>query len=280
MPGWHKATQELREKDELVVLGVVQEQHAERAQLYAQWRQFDWPILQDQMNSIGIAVVPVAVLIDEFGIVQKTRFRANKIKELVAENREAPESPAPKITDEYSAASSENSVSGYIRSGDEKMKTRAFSAAITSYEQALSKSKSSDDKSIKRLIPAINFRLGVAYRAQFDGTESNDPDDFATASKHWTAALNGNPNQYIWRRRIEQYGPRNIKPYPFYDWVEQAIAEIKARGEDPIELQVALSGAEIAQPSKQKLAKSDVKLKNPDPDAAITKVDLQSPMIK
>ena len=60
-----------------------------------------------------------------------------------------------------------------------------------------------------------------------------------------------NPNQYIYRRRIEQYGARLGKPYPFYDWVEQATTEIRERGDEPVELKVSISGAEIASPSRE-----------------------------
>ena len=49
----------------------------------------------------------------------------------------------------------------------------------------------------------------------------------------WTEALTANPNQYIWRRRIQQYGPRLDKPYNFYFWVAEARKEIRDRGEEP-----------------------------------------------
>ena len=61
---------------------------------------------------------------------------------------------------------------------------------------------------------------------------------FQRAIDAWGQALAIDPNHYIWRRRIQQYGPRLIKPYPFYDWVEQAAREIRARGETPVELAV------------------------------------------
>ena len=54
--------------------------------------------------------------------------------------------------------------------------------------------------------------------------------DFQAAVDHWGAALRLNPNQYIYRRRIQQYGPRLTKPYPFYDWIKQARSDIAARG--------------------------------------------------
>ncbi|GAG28807.1 unnamed protein product, partial [marine sediment metagenome] len=67
----------------------------------------------------------------------------------------------------------------------------------------------------------------------------------------WTTALSLDPNQYIWRRRIQQYGPRLQKPYPFYDWVDEARNEIAARGEVPVELGVEPGGAELAEPSRE-----------------------------
>ena len=56
------------------------------------------------------------------------------------------------------------------------------------------------------------------------------------------------PSNYIWRRRLQQYGPRLDKPYPFYDWIETARRELKARGIEPHPLRARLTGAEIAQP--------------------------------
>ena len=69
-------------------------------------------------------------------------------------------------------------------------------------------------------IERLHFRLGVAYRKWFD--EKKDIAFFDQAVEQWGKALAMQPNQYIWRRRIQQYGPRLIKPYPFYDWVEAA----------------------------------------------------------
>ena len=60
----------------------------------------------------------------------------------------------------------------------------------------------------------------------------------------WSMALQEDPNQYIYRRRIQQYGARLGKPYPFYDWVESAQAEIRERGETPVDLTVPLTGAD------------------------------------
>ena len=81
-------------------------------------------------------------------------------------------------------------------------------------------------------------RYSVAY-AELTKQEAN----FDEAAKFWSEALAANPNQYIWRRRIQQYGPRQDKPYPFYDWIETAQREIRERGEQPIELSADLTAS-------------------------------------
>ena len=59
----------------LVLLGVTQEQHADRCRLFAQWKQFDWPILHDPINLLEAPAVPIVVAIDEHGIVRAIRPR-------------------------------------------------------------------------------------------------------------------------------------------------------------------------------------------------------------
>ena len=111
------------------------------------------------------------------------------------------------------------------------------------------------------------FRLGVAHRKRYDSPIRRDG-DFSRAVEHWTAALDLNPNQYIFRRRIQQYGPRLDKPYPFYDWVPEARAAVEARGETPVTLRVEPGGAEFAEPLKS-FAESRETGQSPDPDGRI-----------
>ncbi|GAB4460169.1 MAG: hypothetical protein OHK0029_23740 [Armatimonadaceae bacterium] len=90
-----------------------------------------------------------------------------------------------------------------------------------------------------------------------------------------TAEKNGQPDDWLayadavtlWGARIQQYGPRLDKPYPFYDWVETARAEIRSRGENPILLRAEPVGAEVATPLKSLTAASPVK--EPDPERKI-----------
>ena len=129
---------------------------------------------------------------------------------------------------------------------------------ITSYEQALA---------LEPDHGPTYFRLGVAHRARYD-SDDRQPDDFRQAVEQWEAALDIDPNNYIWRRRIQQYGPRLDKPYPFYDWVPTARAAIEARGASPVPLEVEPGGAEFAEPAET-FVTGDETVSEPDPDNRI-----------
>jgi hypothetical protein len=109
--------------------------------------------------------------------------------------------------------------------------------------------------------------MEISYQDQVLPTLTGEPMSLGQA-------LELDPNQYIWRRRIQQYGPRLEKPYPFYDWVEQAREEIGARGEVPVTLAVEPAGAELAIPL-QNLASAEPAQQNPDPLGRIIRDDEQ-----
>jgi len=115
----------------------------------------------------------------------------------------------------------------------------------------------------------LHFCLGVAYRKRYD-SDFRRPEDFERAA----AALDLDPNQYIWRRRIQQYGPRLDKPYPFYDWVAMARKDITARGETPVPLSVEPAGGEIAYPEKT-FSGTQLSVREPDPQGRILRDDGQ-----
>lgn len=100
------------------------------------------------------------------------------------------------------------------------------------------------------------------------GASATSSNDFQAAIDHWGQALELEPNQYIYRRRIQQYGPRLIKPYSFYDWVHLARTEIAARGQTPIELMVEPSGAEFASQAKEFAGTAESR-QAPDPEGRI-----------
>ncbi len=266
MPGWHEKVKDLVAENRLVLLGVTQEQHAERCVLFAKWKQFDWPILHDPINALGCQAVPITIAIDEKGVVQSTRPNEKWLRdEFIGDAKNTPPSleraahPSAGISKLKSHAEETKTVAAYQALGDAIMhwQPKDGSDAVAAYRAALAKEDSAD----------LHFRLGVALRHRFDSANGDDG-DFSDAVSHWVTALGKDPNQYIWRRRIQQYGPRLDKPYPFYDWVDQALADLADRGEK-FELNVQLSGAEIARPGK--ITSDTAVAKNPDPDGEITR---------
>ena len=70
VPVWHAATKTLQDNGEIRVVGIVQEQHPDRARLFMQWKEMDWPILVDSLILLEVGVVPITVAIDEHGIIR------------------------------------------------------------------------------------------------------------------------------------------------------------------------------------------------------------------
>jgi len=62
---WHSKTKQLVENGKLQTLGIVQEQHPDRAALYMQWQQMEWPVLADPYNLLAVKVVPITLLVDD-----------------------------------------------------------------------------------------------------------------------------------------------------------------------------------------------------------------------
>ena len=262
---WYETAKPFVESGDLAILGVVQEQHAERAQLYKQWRQLDFKIVQDATTSLNLNVVPIPILIDEHGVVRNNRAQPEMLSEFISRDYE-PVTESTEANAGVSVASSlerkERDVSRLIASGNELLnfsRPEQIDQTIDTFKKAVELDPGNGQ---------AQFSLGVAYRRRFD-SPNRQLDDFLQASQSWSRALATDPNQYIWRRRIEQYGPRMIKPYPFYDWVEQAISDIAKRGEKPVALVVRLTNAETAQPGREFEVDSQSAL-NPDPKSEIT----------
>ena len=264
LPVWYKSAKPLIESGKLAMLGVVQEQHAERAQLYKQWKQFDFPIAQDATTSLNLAVVPMAILIDEFGVVRNRRPRPGDLATFVEQNFEPLEKKSSGNQQSEKPIDNKNSKAEQLIEAGHRclhdIDGPKIEEAIEHFTQAITMQSDKECAQAK-------FSLGVALRMRFDISDASNLTDFAAASENWSQALKINPNQYIWRRRIEQYGPKLKKPYPFYDWVDDAIADIKKRGEKPIKLKVKLTGSEIAGPTST--FTSEASEQNPDPESKI-----------
>jgi len=277
VPVWHEKTRALRESGDLVVIGITQEQHPDRCRLFAQWQGIDWPILWDPFNLTNSSAVPVILAVDEAGVIRPGRLDVRRFEEQFeqdwmssapAETRRAASRPYPHIAPPSEGAGPETKISSaqvamsrllWSRTnGEAPMDAATYEEVLKTLDQA-ARAPDAD--------PALAFQHGVALRMRYD-SEARQPGDFQRALDAWMTALMRRPSQYIWRRRIQQWGPRLDKPYPFYDWVEEAQQTLRSHGQQPFPISVALSGAEVATGSKEIPLRS-AEDTHPDPTAAL-----------
>lgn len=215
-----------------MVAGIAPEQHGDRMRLFLQWKGMeDMPVLLDSYNVLQLRAVPITILVDEAGVIVARNPNEKRLEEFLAEPAakvgSAPRAPRPRHR-------------GPKDLSDLPLATREQSDGET------------------------EFHWGVAYRKAYDlAGDKARPEHFSNAVSYWRWALLRDPSNYIWRRRLQQYGPRLDKPYPFYDWVATARKELVARGAKPHPLVCEPTGAEIAHPKKADLP--DEQIQHPDP---------------
>lgn len=251
--------------------GIIQEQHPDRCGLFMQWKQMDWPILADSFNRLEVAAVPITLLIDEHGVIRKVRARSSDLQSFLDTDYPEPETPlrpTPSLLEirrELEGGAIQQNSQAHVASAV----SRAEWGSLDDLSQAIEQFESW--KAGRPQDGWLRFRAGVAWRKRYD-SPARRPGDFAKAIENWSDALAIDPNQYIWRRRIQQYGPRLDKPYPFYDWAPTARKEIAARGETPAPLSIEPGGAEFARPL-QNAAATPKAPRNPDPGKRIASDD-------
>lgn len=254
----------------LQVAGILQEQHADRALLFHQWKQMDFPLMIDSYNELGVKVVPIHVLLDGQGRVVAVNPKPQAVRDFLAasdgEAQAAEPVPSPTPSDPHPE---EGRFEELLAQGSARLVYGASEDQGIADLRSASKNPSTAARAW--------FRLGVALRHRYE--DGGKTSDFAEAVDAWRKALALDPNHYIWRRRIQQYGPRLDKPYPFYDWVPQARIAIQDRGEQAIALRVEPFGAELTSPLPRGAAapKSEsvrtVTPAFPDPEDRITHDD-------
>ncbi len=248
MPGWHEKTKALQEAGKLELVGIIEEQHPDRTRLFMQWKEMGWPLLIDSLNLLDVSAVPLTYLVDEGGVVRFERPSDEDLEMFLATDYTSADNHARSLDPER------DSPEHVLLWGDD----RDVSDAIAELGQRIGEAPEDS---------RAHFRLGVAYRKRYDSAERR-AGDFQKAVEQWVRALELDPNQYIFRRRIQQYGPRLDKPYPFYDWVPEARAAVEARGETSVALRVEPRGAEFAKPLKSFAASAETG-ESPDPGGRI-----------
>ena len=236
----------------LQLVGVAQEQHGDRTKLFMQWKKMKWPVFVDSFNLLDVSAVPIAVFLDEHGIIRAINPKLDELSVLLA-----------KKYDEPSSNQAEKEVSKSHAVVMEFLDGEIDTSSAIKQLQAIEETEPKNAR--------VRFRTGVMFRKRFDSMASK-ANDFSNAIDRWKDSLGLNPNQYIWRRRIQQYGPRLDKPYSFYDWVPLARKEIAARGETPTPLSIEPTGAEFAKPQSKVASSRKVETPDhPDPNGQITR---------
>lgn len=244
---WHGKTRKFAGENKLAVIGIAQEQHPDRTRLFMQWKEMDWPVLLDSLNLLGVKAVPLTFFLDESGTIRSRNPDPTELQTFVESTY-----PGRKDRDSSSWSLPRGSPDSAVLSPG----PQDLGRAIQAWESRLRRDPQN---------AVAHFRLGVAYRKRFD-SETRRPVDFGRAVASWKSALELQPDQYIWRRRIQQYGPRLDKPYSFYDWIHRARREIASRGEVPHPLTAEPSGAEFASPDPDDQSGEVRPQSHPDPD--------------
>ncbi|MEL6527368.1 MAG: hypothetical protein AAFQ07_16825, partial [Chloroflexota bacterium] len=211
-------------------VGLVIEQHPERTRLFMQWKQMGWSFMVDPFNLLNMRFVPCTLAIDEHGIIQAVQPRLDRAEVLIEHFVEASLAPP-----DENVSASKIITQATKPANDDPTMLSDYAVALTLWgtQDDLDEAIAVSQKALAlQADDRTHFNLGVIYRMRYDSPYRQEG-DFTNAVTHWTAALNHDPNNYIWRRRIQQYGPRLDKPYSFYDWVSDARSEIEARGETP-----------------------------------------------
>jgi hypothetical protein len=206
----------------------------------------------DPFNLLELSAVPVTYLIDPAGRVVLVQPPIDRVDDVAARLREA----AGRWSDEmavepgpvYPPVSSKDPGPG---AAGPELADHAISTSLWRGDDGLDEAVSFLRRALEQTDDPVRwFQLGVALRMRYDSPHRR-PADFSAAVEAWSHALAIDPNQYIWRRRLQQYGPRLAKPYPFYDWIPVARKEIEGRGDTPVALAVEPHGAEFAEPATE-----------------------------
>ena len=261
---WHAGLAQLEKDGKVAVVAIVQDQHPDRARLFLQWKQVAWTTLADSLDLLNLETVPLTLAIDEYGIVRFSELpmsAANTIEQtFVNQTYPRPAALPPAETPDLPAlrAATMRGTAGAWRAYGDALSVwgagSPWSDVIGAYQHAA------------RLAPPdgpTQFRLGSAFRKRYDSS-ARQPADFQDAERHWARALDIDPNRYIWRRRLQQYGPHLDTPVIFFDWIRDARAEIARRNETPLTLTVEPGDSEYVTPGADVVA---AKVPSVEPDS-------------
>ncbi len=242
---WYQNLKELQDEGKIQIVGLIQEQHPDRCRLFMEWKKLEFPILVDSLNRLEVTGIPMMWALADQSLVIETRPKLDWIQ------GEFLEMAYPAMIIDNPAPKESRAVQHYLK--------EEWTQAIAAFSLEVNAASVQDPEDGRPF-----FRLGCAYRARHD-SEDRKAGDFQRAIENWTRAIALDPGNYIFHRRLQQYGPRLMKPYPFYNWVAQARREIQERGDKVPALRVEPRGSELADRSRKAIEASKDQEANPDP---------------
>lgn len=97
VPGWHERMLELQKAGRLQVVGIIQEQHPDRARLSLQWKSMSWALLVDSLDLLQVSGVPITLGLDEHGVVRSRKPTIDIINEIIDTTFASPGEETPAL---------------------------------------------------------------------------------------------------------------------------------------------------------------------------------------
>ena len=229
-----------------MAIGVVQEQHPDRTRLYKQWRELDWPIFVDSLNTLHhVSVVPIPMALDENGVVVHSSFRPTQLADFMARDKAAPIPDSPE--NRVEAVSFET-----LRANAGSAITwRILGEALFNYGETsdLGESIAAFQKAIE-LDPEdgyAEFALGAALRRRYE-SPFRVAGDAQAAVEHWGKSSPSTRTTTSAAEDSSNTDRASTNRTTFIFWVNEAREAIRGRGETPHPLAAEPMGSEIAPP--------------------------------
>ena len=159
------------------MVGIIEEQHPDRARLFMQWKEMHWPILVDSLNLLGVDVVPITLAVDEYGIIRAINPEPKTIERTFLNQTYLKPaqilSQAPRSNTDLGklqAATQSGSAESWRTYADALVlwgEGHRLGEAVVAYQRALEKEPKHE--------PTV-FRLGVTFRKRYDSGERHRND--------------------------------------------------------------------------------------------------------
>ena len=65
------------------VIGLTQEQHPKRTELFNQWQGLEMTLLVDSLNALDVKAVPIVLLVDSSGVIRRRNPSVKEVRDFL-----------------------------------------------------------------------------------------------------------------------------------------------------------------------------------------------------